>query len=433
MLIKLRTKLTLMLSISISLIIILISLTVVVIFYQQNSLLIYESMGKVLDGISQETLDGIVPKALPPGDASSADLPDEDPSAESHEAVNDTDYDFGANTAVFVEYLDNTFRGSFKYPHVLNSTGRGNEGQLAQYALDISDSGSERGVKGFTLFCRKDYQTGSLILFSNDDTFLAKVRSLIGNSVAICAVGIILSVWISSLVSRRLVKPIQEMLDEQHDFISDVSHELKTPLAVINANAEALESESGENKWVGSIKSESLRMSGLINELLAASRLEKSDSQNTFTRIDLSSIVNETVMTFDAMAFERGVIIDTNIHDGVFVEGNSEKLHRLAGILLDNAVKYVNKNGRITVDLYTRFANTVLEVANTGSYIEKDQAKKIFERFYRIDESRTTEGKYKSYGLGLSIARTIVEEHGGNISVTSKRGDPDVTTFKVVI
>ena len=216
-----------------------------------------------------------------------------------------------------------------------------------------------------------------------------------------------------------------------------MSHELKTPLAVINANAEALESESGDNKWVGSIRSEAMRMSGLINELLAASRLEKGDLQKTFARTDLSSIVNETVMTFDAMAFERGVMIDTDIHDGIFVEGNPEKLHQLTAILLDNAVKYVNENGRITVNLYTRFANTVLEVSNTGSFIDKDKTKKIFERFYRLDESRTNEGKYKSYGLGLSIARAITEDHGGNISASSRRGNgegsPDGTTFKVVL
>lgn len=439
MLSRLRTKLTLMLSIAISLIIIIINLTVVVIFYQQNSLRIYESMGKVIDNISEETLMAIVPKVFrseTETDAPGAS-PDEDHGTDG-DAENggaDASYDFGANTAVFVEVLDNTFRGSFKYPHVLSGSGYSSsgEGQLSQYALDISDGDSARGVKGFVLYCRKDFSAGSLILFSNDETFMEKVRSLIGNSVAICAIGIILSVWISRLVSGRMVKPIEETLDEQHEFISDVSHELKTPLAVINANAEALESESGENKWVGSIRSEALRMSGLINELLAASRLEKSDMQKTFTRTDLSSIVNETVMTFDAMAFERGALIDTDIHEGIFIEGSPEKLHQLAAILLDNAVKYVNENGRITVSLYTRFANTVLEVANTGSFIEKDKTKKIFERFYRIDESRTSEGKYKSYGLGLSIARTIAEEHGGSISVSSKRGDPDVTTFKVVV
>ena len=107
---------------------------------------------------------------------------------------------------------------------------------------------------------------------------------------------------------------------------------------------------------------------------------------------------------------------------------------QLTAILIDNAVKYVDDNGRITVKLYGKLGNVILEVANTGSYIEKDQTKKIFERFYRIDESRTDNGRYKSYGLGLSIARTITENHGGVISASSRHTENgDVTTFRVVL
>ncbi len=418
---RLKLRLTVTLTLGASLVIMLIVFFIVFSFYRQNSNSIYAEMTDVFECVSDEDLQKIIPDTLP-----------EKPDSVLNLAA---DLDFGSNVAVFVANFDTSFIGSLRFPFILSDGNVPSEtvNRLAQTALNIAESNEAKGVYGFNLYMKKAYSAGTLVLFSDDDTFIGKVRVLISVSLAILAVGLLASVWIARIVADWLTKPVEETLENQSTFISDVSHELKTPLAVITANADALETETGENKWLSSIKNESLRMAGLITELLDASRLERNDDTKTFTDTDLSSVVNETIMTFDALAFEKGVLIESDVSDGVTVLGSPEKLRRLTGILFDNAVKYVNEGGSIYVKLYHRLGTAVLIVRNTGSFVKKEDRKKIFDRFFRADESRAKEGTFGSYGLGLSIARSIVEEHNGDIVCQSVAGDPDVTTFKVTI
>ena len=298
----------------------------------------------------------------------------------------------------------------------------------------VDETGRSQGVINFTFYSKKDYSKGTLVLFNSDEQFLGRVRTLISTTAAILIVGILFSFWVARMLASWLTRPVQETLENQTSFISDVSHELKTPLAVITANADAIEADYGESKWLTSIKTESIRMAGLITELLAASKLEHADTVTTFESVDFSSIVNEAVMTFDALAYEKGVLIDSDIADNIIVLGSAEKLRRLVGILLDNAVKYVNEGGSIVVKLQQRIGTPILTVKNTGSYVEKEYRKKIFDRFFRVDESRTKDGTFGSYGLGLSIARSIVEEHNGDIVCQSFRSaSGDSTLFKVTL
>ena len=446
MLKSLKLKLTFMLAAAMSLIIILINVTVIVIFYQQNSMSIYSELGKAASQIDEVTLMSMVPKLPENGDSSPepATAAPDDPSTDDYTQVNpgdSTDAEdpdnlvFNNISAVFVENLSSTFRGSFKYPHLLShvesSVVTGD--QLKLLALDKAGGKADRGISGYVFYLKKTYSSGTLVLFSDDESFMTKSRTLFSSSIAISTLGIILSIWVANFVAGKIIKPIKETLDGQHEFISDVSHELKTPLAVINANAEALESEQGGSKWVNIIKSESLRMSGLINELLAASKLENPDTEKTFSEVDFSSLVDETVMTFEAMAFEKGVLIESDIQENIKITGSREKLRQLTAILIDNAVKYVNENGSIKIKLFQRFGSVNLLVTNTGSFVEKEDRKRIFERFYRVDESRANNGPRRSYGLGLSIAKVIAEEHEGSITCYSVRGTPDETTFKLTI
>ena len=418
---KLKKRLTITLATGVSLILIMISFFVIFIFYSQNASAVYSDMATVLDRISEETIADVIPEKLPENN-------DEAP-------LEEPDIDFGTNSAVFVASFDTTVKGSLSFPFGLSDKTRTESSAdiLSQDALAVADGGDEKGIIGFTFYAKKAYEGGTLVLFSSDESFIAKVRILVSTTVAILAVGILFSFWVARMLSEWLTKPVQETLDNQTSFISDVSHELKTPLAVITANADAIETDTGESKWLTSIKNEALRMAGLISELLTASRLERSDDAKTFTKTDLSSIVNETVMTFDALAFEKKALIDTDIADNVTVIGSKEKLRRLVGILLDNAVKYVNEGGSINVKLTQRLGTAYLTVRNTGSFVEKEYRKKIFDRFFRVDESRAKNENFGSYGLGLSIARSIVEEHNGNIVCQSAHGDPDVTTFRVSI
>lgn len=422
---KLRKRLSFLIGLGMSLIVALVGLTIIITYYSQSMAIIYSEMASEFAKIDDETLAALIPENLPSTGTSETE-------------VIANDFDFGQDIAIFVADYNRSnkqFKGTLRYPYVLcfHDSDNADVSTMVTYALSVADGKDEKGLMGFTVFSKHEYSSGTLVLFSGDEYFIDNIKVVISTTVAIFVLGLLFSSWLGRILSGWLVKPIEDTLDNQSTFISDVSHELKTPLAVITSNADVLESDIGESKWLTSIKNESLRMAGLISELLAASRLERADDAKTFEEVDFSSIVNETVMTFDAMAFEKGVLIDTDIADNINVIGSPEKLRRLIGILLDNAVKYAGDPGSITVKLSKGFGNVYLSVKNTGSYVEKENRKKIFDRFYRVDQSRARDENFGSYGLGLSIARSIVEEHNGSIVCQSAHADPDFTIFKVTL
>ena len=420
---RLKKRLTATLAFGVSLILVLISFFVVFTFYRQSKSAIYTGMDQVYESLSDEKVNEIIPDTISDVGEGTLDL-------------SGSNIDFGTNTAIFIAKFKPEFDGTLNYTFVLNDlSGSENEiDQFKQDAFTVDETGKSQGVINFTFYSKKDYTKGTLVLFNSDEQFLGRVRTLISTTAAILIVGILFSFWVARMLASWLTRPVQETLENQTSFISDVSHELKTPLAVITANADAIEADYGESKWLTSIKTESIRMAGLITELLAASKLEHADTVTTFESVDFSSIVNEAVMTFDALAYEKGVLIDSDIADNIIVLGSAEKLRRLVGILLDNAVKYVNEGGSIVVKLQQRIGTPILTVKNTGSYVEKEYRKKIFDRFFRVDESRTKDGTFGSYGLGLSIARSIVEEHNGDIVCQSFRSaSGDSTLFKVTL
>ena len=420
---RLKKRLTATLAFGVSLILVLISFFVVFTFYRQSKSAIYTGMDQVYESLNDEKVNEIIPDTISDVGEGTLDL-------------SGSNIDFGTNTAIFIAKFKPEFDGTLNYTFVLNDlSGSENEiDQFKQDAFTVDETGKSQGVINFTFYSKKDYTKGTLVLFNSDEQFLGRVRTLISTTAAILIVGILFSFWVARMLASWLTRPVQETLENQTSFISDVSHELKTPLAVITANADAIEADYGESKWLTSIKTESIRMAGLITELLAASKLEHADTVTTFESVDFSSIVNEAVMTFDALAYEKGVLIDSDIADNIIVLGSAEKLRRLVGILLDNAVKYVNEGGSIVVKLQQRIGTPILTVKNTGSYVEKEYRKKIFDRFFRVDESRTKDGTFGSYGLGLSIARSIVEEHNGDIVCQSFRSaSGDSTLFKVTL
>lgn len=309
------------------------------------------------------------------------------------------------------------------------------------YNIAFSEKAKHKGKEGNYYYAQKHMSSGCIVVVIDGRDEIIKIKTLRDYSIMGGALGVLFIVSLSIAIARWLTNPVKETVENERAFISDASHELKTPLAVISSNADVLETEVGENKWLSCIRSESMRMSTLINAMLTVSRIEKNNDRVMFTDVNFSACVDEIVMNFEAPAFEKGVLIDSEVQQGVTVHGSSEKLKQLIEILLDNAVKYVNDKGQIKVILKSRLGGALLIVENTGSYIEKDDQKKIFERFYRTDASRAKSedaSKARSYGLGLAIAKRIVEEHSGGISVTStqKQGQEHVemlTQFKVTI
>lgn len=224
---------------------------------------------------------------------------------------------------------------------------------------------------------------------------------------------LILVIFLSRWVSR----PVQLAFDRQRQFIADASHELKTPLAIITTNAEVLEGSLPGNKWLNYILEQSGRMKTLINSLLDLAKLDACVEKQIFRSFDLSRTVRNTALSFESLAYEYGKKYTMEIADGLTACGNEEQIKQLVNILLDNAFKYSDRQGHILISLAKHGEKKLLKVYNTGNGIDAKDQKHIFERFYRSDSSRSRESG--GYGLGLSIAQSIVKSHRGRVSVKS--------------
>lgn len=238
---------------------------------------------------------------------------------------------------------------------------------------------------------------------------------------------------VSVLLSRWLVRPVEESWRRQQQFVADASHELKTPLTVLLADADILlghpdDTIRSQSRWVEHLRDEGLRMKGLVEDLLFLARGDAGDRERPQGRVELSQVCEGCVMSFEPLAFEAGLVLESSVAPGVGVTGDGEELRRLCAILLDNACKYCGPGGTVHVTLKGG-GEAALTVHNTGEPIPAEDQAHLFERFYRADAAR---GREKGgYGLGLSIAAAIVERHGGKIAVRSTAGEG--TAFTVTL
>ncbi len=234
-------------------------------------------------------------------------------------------------------------------------------------------------------------------------------------------------------LSRWLVRPVEEGWKRQQQFVADASHELKTPLTVLLADADILlahgeDTVESQRKWVEAIREEGLRMKGLVQDLLYLARGDAGQRAAARETVSLSDAVERCVLAFEPVAFEAGLTLDSDTAPNLSVTGDGEELRRLCAILLDNACKYGQQGGQITVTLKGG-ERAVLTVHNTGEPIPPEAQAHLFERFYRADAARSRETG--GYGLGLSIAAAIVEGHRGKITVHSAPGEG--TAFTVTL
>ena len=222
-----------------------------------------------------------------------------------------------------------------------------------------------------------------------------------------------------------IIKPANEAMEKQTRFITDASHELKTPVAVIMASAEALQNDY-KQKWIDNIKNESDRMNELITSLLDLSKIENSKDKELFVDVDLSKLIQKSCLTFESLMFEKNITFTSNIDENVSLKCNEYQIKQLISIIMDNAIRHSEQKGEIIVNLKNHRTEIILEIKNKGKAIPKEMEEKIFERFYRADESRNR--NENRYGLGLAIAKGIVEKHNGNITAHSENG---YTTFRI--
>lgn len=264
--------------------------------------------------------------------------------------------------------------------------------------------------------------------------------TLVGAAIAALAAFFVISLFFS----RWALRPVEQTWRSQRQFIADASHELKTPLTVILADASiALEhperTVESQRQWIEGIQVEGQRMQGLVEDMLTLAKHDTAevDAQATMgkqqEKLDLAGMAQRAVLQFEAVAFERGVEINAPESSSapVFIDGVRGDIERVLGILIDNACKYAEADGRVVVDTKREGKHAVVQVTNTGTPIPSSDLPHIFDRFWRADEARTSGAG--GYGLGLSIARSIVEEHGGTLSVQSsaERGTTFTAKFPI--
>lgn len=280
-------------------------------------------------------------------------------------------------------------------------------------------------------FYRTENPMGQRYVFADISAERSALQDLIRNCTLIGAAAFLGFLAISILLAKWAIRPVETAWQNQKQFVSDASHELKTPLTVILTNAELLQSEEHtpdeKKRFADSILTMSRQMRSLVENLLDLARADNGRIREHMENVDLSQLAEDAVLPFEPLYFEQGLNLETVTEPGILVRGSRQHLSQVLEILLDNGQKYSAAGGTARLTLSRQGRKAQLRFFSPGTPLTARQCTDIFKRFYRVDEARTGSG---SYGLGLSIAQRIVEEHGGRIFA---QGAEDGNVFTVLL
>lgn len=271
-------------------------------------------------------------------------------------------------------------------------------------------------------YLKQDIGNGKRIVLMSKSFQQDMLWSLLRIFIGVGSLSLVVLFFISIYFTNKAINPLEETFKKQKQFIADASHELRTPLTIIKTNVSLLrenelETIQSQKKWINYIDSQASRMSTLINEMLSLANLDANRKKEERININLSKMLSDTLLVFEVVIFEKGLILEEDIVNDIFINGEKDQIKKLISILMDNAIKYTNDNGKILVSLKAERNKAKLIIKNTGEGIKKEHLEKIFERFYRVDDSR--DRGTGGYGLGLSIAKAIVDDHKGKIHAES--------------
>ena len=304
--------------------------------------------------------------------------------------------------------------------------------QIEEITSAVLSSGKESGHVGtqfFRLISGHPSSDSQMLIVLDQRLEIMSMRRILRSTLFIAGLAYVLLCTAAWLLIRSMIRPVQEAFDKQRQFVWDAGHELKTPLAVIGANAQVLEEEIGGNEYLGYITSEVKRSNNLLTSLLTLARMDRKTAPAVMKELDLGKTVLAVALPFESAVYEAGKKLELDAVENIRCRGDEALLQQLTVILLSNALKYSDDHGTITVKTGRKGRYAVLSVSNTGSGISPEDMRHIFDRFYRADaaHSRDTEG----FGLGLSIAAGIAEAHHGKIRCESAADGR--TTFSVLL
>ena len=299
------------------------------------------------------------------------------------------------------------------------------EAQLPDMISQIQKQNKNRGELN-------DYDLRYVVSMERDEVRIAfaalsfersRILSVFSVTAAAMAGALVVFSIASVLLARWALRPVERAWLKQRQFVANASHELKTPITVILANMGIIKSHSddrvaGQMTWIHNTEEEALRMKGLVEDLLFLAKGDDVADRVPLLPMELSDTVSTMALSFEPVTFEHGLRLDTDIEPGVGLSGNEQQIKQLISILLDNAVKYTEPGKMIQLRLKKEQNQAELSVYNEGASIRAEEKNHLFERFYRVDPSRSQPG----YGLGLSIAKMIAENHHGKITVDNRNG-----------
>ena len=295
------------------------------------------------------------------------------------------------------------------------------EDTAEEYAKNVSGKSGTTGFMGIYRYRVTKTEDSTKYVFLDCRREISNFQAVLITTVSVSGLGLAAVFVLVVIFSRMVFRPVEESIQKQKRFITDASHELKTPLTIIDANTEVMEMESGESQWTKSTRKQIQRLTGLVQQLVALSRLDEEKGLQDIAEFDLSEAVSESVQPYGALAQTKEKHLTLNIEGGLMYTGDEKSIRQLSGTLMDNAVKYSSEKGNIALTLKKKGKKILLEVYNDADGLPQGKLDVLFEQFYRLDSSRNS-GTGGS-GIGLSVAQAIVQAHKGKISAENKTGN----------
>lgn len=320
--------------------------------------------------------------------------------------------DDAMSAVYFVVHFDNT--GEIERVDVsrISSVDEDEAKSLAIRAYNEDESGVIDKFKYVSI--SNGFSGGKTYFFLDTSTDYLSIARVIGLSLIIGIVCWVLMLLLVILLSRRAIRPIAENMQKQRQFVTDAGHEIKTPLAIILANTDAMELHNGESKWSKNIRNQANRLDGLMQNLLTLARADEDKKVVNTEDFDLSALLEDSVLVFEESMRMKNLSLRKNISENAMIHANKEQVSRLLSILMDNAVKYSEPDSMVEISLTSGDKKTEFYIENQCDTLPQCEPASLFDRFYRADTARTQ--KNGGYGIGLSAAKAIVEGFGGEIT-----------------